>query len=175
MPKLRSRREVVARCAAVTALVRGALAQLPERADDPAVVDAVWQGEGLGVLLWALGRLGLPPYDLAFDHDRLLAASRAQLALRSRRVVGRRADAHLSAARGAPCDAPLAAGRLLRGYRVDAAHELQQAVLREEHRTLAGLEVVDRADRAVALAHEGARVVGERDRLVVCAHQRERA
>src|SRR5437868_2433141 len=56
MPKLRSRREVVSRCAAVTALVREALAQLPERADDPAVVEAVWQGEGLGVLLWALGR-----------------------------------------------------------------------------------------------------------------------
>jgi len=82
MPKLRSRREVVARCAAVTALVRGALAQLPERADDPTVVDAVWQGEGLGVLLWALGRLGLPPYDLAFDHDRLLAASLDGAALR---------------------------------------------------------------------------------------------
>jgi hypothetical protein len=73
MPKLRSRREVVARCNALTAALREALAQLPERADDPAVVDAVWQAEGLGVLLWALGRIGLPPYDLAFDHDRLLA------------------------------------------------------------------------------------------------------
>jgi len=75
MPKLRSRREVVGRCNAVTARVREALAQLPEGAEDPEVVDAVWEAEGLGVLLWALGRLGLPPYDLAFDHDRLLAAS----------------------------------------------------------------------------------------------------
>jgi hypothetical protein len=82
MPKLRSRREVVSRCAAVTALVREALAQLPARADDPAVVEAVWQGEGLGILLWALGRLGLPPYDLAFDHDRLLAVSIDGAALR---------------------------------------------------------------------------------------------
>src|SRR6478672_5226059 len=75
MPKLRSRREVVARCVAVTAILREALAGLPEAAGEPAVVDAVWQGEGLGVLLWALGRLGLPPYDLAFDHDRLLAVT----------------------------------------------------------------------------------------------------
>src|SRR5436190_18189119 len=74
MPKVRSRREVLARCGALTSLVHEALAQLPDGADDPAVVDAVWQAEGLGVLLWALGRLGLPPYDLAFDHDRLLAA-----------------------------------------------------------------------------------------------------
>jgi hypothetical protein len=82
MPKLRSRREVVSRCAAVTALVREGLAQVPARADDPAVVEAVWQAEGLGVLLWALGRLGLPPYDLAFDHDRLLAVSIDGAALR---------------------------------------------------------------------------------------------
>jgi len=75
MPKLRSRREIVARCAAVTTGVRGALARLPEGGDDPDVVDIVWQAEGLGVLLWALGRLGLPPYDLAFDHDRLLAVT----------------------------------------------------------------------------------------------------
>jgi len=75
MPKLRSRREVVARCNALTAAVREALAQLPARAGEADVVDAVWQAEGLGVLLWALGRIGLPPYDLAFDHDRLLAVS----------------------------------------------------------------------------------------------------
>src|SRR4051812_39383689 len=75
MPKHRSRLKVVARCATVTALVREALARLPEGADDAAVVDAVWQAEGLGMLLWALGRLGLPPYDLPFDHDRLLAVA----------------------------------------------------------------------------------------------------
>src|SRR5689334_21666701 len=73
MAKLRSRREVVGRCNALTTVVREALVQLPARADDPAVVDALWQAEGLGVLLWALGRIGIPPYDLPFDHDRLLA------------------------------------------------------------------------------------------------------
>jgi hypothetical protein len=66
---------VVERCAALTALVREALARLPEGARDPAVLDAAWQAEGLGTLLWALGRLELPPYDLAFDHDRLLATT----------------------------------------------------------------------------------------------------
>jgi hypothetical protein len=73
--KLRSRREVVERCTALTALVRGALARLPEGEGNAVVVDAVWQAEGLGTLLWALGRLELPPYDLAFDHDRLLATA----------------------------------------------------------------------------------------------------
>jgi hypothetical protein len=82
MPKVRSRREVVARCAAVTAVVREALVRLPEGSDDPDVVDAVWQAEGLGTLLWSLGRLGLPPYDLAFDHDRLLAVTLDGAALR---------------------------------------------------------------------------------------------
>jgi hypothetical protein len=75
MPKLRSRREVVGRCTAITAVVREALAQLPAGGEDSAVVDAVWQAEGLGVLLWALGRLGMQPYDLAFDYDRLLAVA----------------------------------------------------------------------------------------------------
>jgi len=55
--------------------VRRALAQLPEGAGDADVLDAAWQAEGLGTLLWALGRLELPPYDLAFDHDALLAAT----------------------------------------------------------------------------------------------------
>jgi len=66
---------VVERCAALTTLVREALARLPEGAADATVLDAVWQAEGLGTLLWALGRLELPPYDLAFDHDRLLATT----------------------------------------------------------------------------------------------------
>ena len=82
MPKLRSRREVVGRCTALTALVREALAQLPGGEGDAAVVDAVWQAEGLGTLLWALGRIGLPPYDLPFDHDRLLAVTLDGAALR---------------------------------------------------------------------------------------------
>jgi hypothetical protein len=73
--KLRSRRDVVERCAALTTIVREALARLPDDAEEPAVLDAIWQAEGLGTLLWALSRLELPPYDLAFDHDRLLATT----------------------------------------------------------------------------------------------------
>lgn len=47
------------------------------------MLDGVWQAEGLGTLLWALGRLELPPYDLAFDHDRLLATALGGATLRS--------------------------------------------------------------------------------------------
>ena len=75
MPKLRSPLEVVERCSALTTLVREALVRLPERERDAAVLDAAWQAEGLGTLQWALGRVELPPYDLAFDHDRLLATA----------------------------------------------------------------------------------------------------
>ena len=75
MAKLRSRREVVIRCGRLTKLLREALVRLPEGADDPVVVDAVWQAEGLGALLWALGRMELAPYDRAFDHNRMLAAA----------------------------------------------------------------------------------------------------
>ncbi|HZO96080.1 MAG TPA: hypothetical protein VFB42_01790 [Gaiellaceae bacterium] len=74
MPKPRSRREVVDRCSALRTLVREALARLPEGASDPAVVESAWQAEGLGTLLWALGRADLPPYDRRFAHDRVLAA-----------------------------------------------------------------------------------------------------
>lgn len=73
MPRPRSRREVVDRCTALAKVVRGAHSQLPEGAGDPGVIDALWQAEGLGTLLWALGRAELPPYDRAFDHDRVLA------------------------------------------------------------------------------------------------------
>jgi hypothetical protein len=83
MPKLRSRREVAERCASLTAAVREALAKLPEGEEDPAVLDAAWQAEGLGMLLWALSRIELPPYDLAFDHDRLLATAIDGATLRS--------------------------------------------------------------------------------------------
>jgi hypothetical protein len=73
--KLRSRREVVDRCAKITSALREALAQLPGGAENPGVVDAVWQAEALGTLLWALGRIELAPYDRPFDQDRLLATA----------------------------------------------------------------------------------------------------
>jgi hypothetical protein len=83
MAKLRSRREVVVRCNRLTKLLRGALVQLPVGDDDPGVVDAVWQAEGLGTLLWSLGRIELQPYDRPFDHDRLLAIALDGATLRS--------------------------------------------------------------------------------------------
>jgi hypothetical protein len=70
--KLRSQEEVVERSRALGEEVRGALAKLPS--DDPAVVDAVWRGEALGTLLWALQLAELPPYDQPFDAEQVAAA-----------------------------------------------------------------------------------------------------
>jgi hypothetical protein len=67
--KLRSQGEVVQRCTALREDVRAALARLPGGAAEPTVVDAVWRGEALGTLLWALQLVELPPYDEPFDPD----------------------------------------------------------------------------------------------------------
>jgi hypothetical protein len=67
--KLRSEGEVLERARALQAELEIALAALPEAEDDAAVVDAVWQGEALGTLLWALQLAELPAYDTAFDPD----------------------------------------------------------------------------------------------------------
>jgi len=83
VPRPRSRREVVERCSTLATVVRSAHSQLPEAADDPVVVDALWQAEGLGTLLWALGRVELPPYDRSFDHDRVLATPLERANLRT--------------------------------------------------------------------------------------------
>jgi hypothetical protein len=69
--KPRPQTEVVDRCRALREEVRAALARLPS--DEPAVVDAVWHGEALGTLLWALQLAELPPYDRAFDPDGVVA------------------------------------------------------------------------------------------------------
>jgi hypothetical protein len=69
--KLRSQGEVVERSRALGDELRAALAQLPT--DDPAVVDAVWRGEALGTLLWALQLLELPAYDHPFDAEEVAA------------------------------------------------------------------------------------------------------
>jgi hypothetical protein len=69
--KLRSQGEVVERCRALGDALRAALPQLPS--DDPAVVDAVWRGEALGTLLWALQLLELPAYDQPFDAEEVAA------------------------------------------------------------------------------------------------------
>ncbi len=70
--KLRSRREVAERSQALSERLSGALERLPADEGDEAVVDAVWAGEGLGMLFWALERAQLPPYDRPFDHEKLL-------------------------------------------------------------------------------------------------------
>lgn len=64
--------------------LRGALARLPEGKDEPAVIEAVWQGEGLGTLLWALGLVELEPYDRPFDPEWLLATPTAPGNLRAK-------------------------------------------------------------------------------------------
>src|SRR3954464_10812629 len=65
--KLRSQAEVLDRVRSLQEELRAAIATLPS--DDPAVVDAVWRGEALGTLLWALQLAELPPYDRPFDAE----------------------------------------------------------------------------------------------------------
>jgi hypothetical protein len=78
--KLRPQNEVVERCRTLSEELREALGRLPS--DDPAVVDAVWRGEGLGTLLWALQLAELPAYDTPFDPDALLEATLEEARLR---------------------------------------------------------------------------------------------
>lgn len=69
--KLRSQGDVLERSRELGDELRAALAKLPD--DDPAVVDAVWRGEALGTLLWALQLAELPPYDRPFDAGQVAA------------------------------------------------------------------------------------------------------
>lgn len=69
--KLRPQGEVIERSRALSVELRAALAKLPD--DDQAVVDAVWRGEALGTLLWALQLLELPAYDEPFDAEQVAA------------------------------------------------------------------------------------------------------
>ena len=78
--KLRPQNEVVERCRTLSEELRAALGRLPS--DDPAVVDAVWRGEGLGTLLWGLQLAELPPYDQPFDPDAVVGASLEEARLR---------------------------------------------------------------------------------------------
>jgi hypothetical protein len=80
--KLRSRREVADRAQALSDGLRAARARLPEAEHDPHVLDAVWAGEGLGMLVWALELAQLPPYDRPFEAGQLLEASVADAVLR---------------------------------------------------------------------------------------------
>jgi hypothetical protein len=71
--KLRSQAEVVEQSRALQSDVRAAVGLLPS--SDPAVIDAVWRGEALGTLLWALQLAELPGYDQPFATDEVAAAS----------------------------------------------------------------------------------------------------
>jgi hypothetical protein len=78
--KLRSQGEVVERSRALGDELRSALAKLPS--DDPAVIDAVWRGEALGTLLWALQLVELPAYDQPFDAEEVAAVELDDASLR---------------------------------------------------------------------------------------------
>jgi hypothetical protein len=71
--KLRSQTEVIEQGRALQRDVRAALDRLPS--DDPAVIDAVWGGEALGTLLWALQLLELPGYDQPFRTEEVAATA----------------------------------------------------------------------------------------------------
>jgi hypothetical protein len=87
--KLRSKREVGDRVQALSEELRVALARLPEGEQDAGVIEAVWGGEGLGMLLWALELVQLPPYDRPFEAEQLLEADVAESALRPGEEIGR--------------------------------------------------------------------------------------
>lgn len=72
--KLQPERAVIERCRALQDDVRSALARLPSLGGDPRVVEAVWQGEALGTLLWALQLAELPPYDEPFVPEEVAGA-----------------------------------------------------------------------------------------------------
>ena len=84
--KLRSQTQVVERSRALQDEVRAALERLPS--DEPAVVDAVWRGEALGTLLWALQLEELPSYDRPFDPHELASASLDGAELRDEEEIG---------------------------------------------------------------------------------------
>jgi len=85
--KLRSRREVLERIRSLAEPLQTALGRLPEGAGDPAVIETVWQGEGLGVLLWSLGLVELEPFDSPFDPEWLLATPTAHGTMRAKAEI----------------------------------------------------------------------------------------
>jgi hypothetical protein len=86
--KIRRSSEVVDRCRKLADELRAALLLLPRDDHDPTLVDAVWRGEGLGTLLWALQLVEMPPYDHPFDHERLLEIPLTQPRLRRSGEIG---------------------------------------------------------------------------------------
>src|SRR5579872_5481035 len=85
--KLRSRRDVIERIRALSEPLKVALGMLPGGEGDPAVIDAVWQAEGLGMLFWALGLVELEPFDRHFDPEWLVATPTAHGTLRDKAEI----------------------------------------------------------------------------------------
>ena len=83
--KLRPQEEVIERAGALRGDLQAALGRLPS--DDPAVVDAVWRGEALGTVLWALQLAELPPYDRPFSPEEIAGADPAGGVLREAEEV----------------------------------------------------------------------------------------
>ena len=77
--RLRSRRQVVERCRALAELVGPSL---PRRNGASERLEALWQGEGLGVLLWAFALAELPAYDRPFPHAALVRLDPGEARLR---------------------------------------------------------------------------------------------
>lgn len=84
--KLRSQSVVVARSRELDEELRAVLATLPDDPDSE-VVDAVWRGEALGTLLWALQLAELPPYDEPFEAERLGEAALDDARLRDEEEI----------------------------------------------------------------------------------------
>jgi hypothetical protein len=85
--KLRSRREVVEQAGQLGKAARVALARLPADSAEARVVEAMWQAEGLGALLWALALVDLPPFDRPFDAEWLVATPLEPGSLRARAEI----------------------------------------------------------------------------------------
>ena len=65
--------------------LRAALSRLPS--DEPEVIDAVWQGEALGTLLWALQLVELPPYDHPFESEEVAGTPVQNASLRDEEEI----------------------------------------------------------------------------------------
>jgi hypothetical protein len=91
-PKVRSQREVVERCRALRTEVGAAAERLAAGGDDGDLVDAVWQGEALGALLWSMQLAELPAYDHAFHTEDVLAVDAADGRLRASEEIALERD-----------------------------------------------------------------------------------
>ena len=78
---------MIERIRAISESLKIALGTLPGGEADPAVVDAVWQVEGLGMLFWALGLVELEPFDKHFDPEWLVATPTAHGTLRAQAEI----------------------------------------------------------------------------------------